>query len=129
MNYFLHYNNACPIFLGGPHHGERHPVPLDMSGHYIRLFKAPPPIRFLPSGDYFQTTDKFITTYRRERFFSDGRVFFIMIEQSLPSNAALMLLLDNATEALQIPTMRARIRKLEAQVALLRDFILQAMKE
>lgn len=133
MTYFLHYNNALPLFVGGTHHGRKFDVPLD--ARYWRIATPMPfdlrKVQAWSFDEYKPLEPLRYETYRKERFAAQGRMFFIMIEEGLTTDGALMLMMQTVSEAPelrgQLRAAEDRIRRLEAELALLKDFIQQAI--
>jgi hypothetical protein len=119
MNYFLSYNNAEPLFVGGHAHGTKRRVP-EAWGRYIQvpLPREYPP-RFYRSGDI---GDPFFKTemYRQEWFLAAGRRFRLMIHESLPTHAALMLMMSTVGEH---PDLVKRVRELEEENRALKSLL------
>lgn len=108
MNYFLHYNNAVPLFIGGHSHGQKFPV----EDHY-RFYRLPVP----SDSPRFSLS---VETYRREIFVADGRRFHIFVHEPLTPSAALMLMFGTVAESSQL---NRRIQELERENAILKEML------
>lgn len=132
MTYFLHYNNAIPLFVGGHAHGQKMPV-----GPHHRYYRVtwhePLNLRVAPDVSYEAMPALNIDTYRRERFRANGRDFYIFIEESLTPDAAMMLMFQTVSESpdlkIRCRVAEERVRQLEQEVAILKSLVLQAITD
>jgi len=124
MNYFLHYNNSEPLFVGGRIHGQNHRVPLAYEAWKVAT---------LPKIDYKYRSDSLALTpspaepphiqtelYRQQWICSNGRDFRIFVHEYLTPDAAFMLLLSTCGAD---PELRRRIAELEAENRTLKSLI------
>ena len=112
MNYFLSYDNACPLFVGGHHHGQKRPVPSDRR-YWNMHVKAPR--GSICDYDLRRGYEDFsIQTecYRAEWVLAEVRRFRILVHDALTPSAAFMLMMSTVGEH---PDLVQRVKELEAE--------------
>jgi len=115
MNYFLTYDNAVPLFVGGHSHGKKRSVPLDG----CRYWTVALPMEFGSRCAYERelSPDDFrmsrsTEVYRVQWIVADNRRFRILVHEVLTPSAALMLMMSTVGEH---PDLVQRVKELEAE--------------
>jgi len=121
MNYFLHYDNSNPLFIGGMHHGQKHRVPLKEK--HWRLYQR-------PEVDWGMTLSRFAQfgpseavqawNYVALRCIANGREFRLFAHESLDADSAFMLLMSTCAANLGL---LKRIKELEDENRTLKNLI------
>ena len=110
MNYFLHYDNSAPLFVGGCWHGRRDRYVPDGSRFLEVVEPRPvPSFRDVEKGIYSSVKTQL---YRERWFVADGRRFRLMVHEVLTDSAALMLMMSTVGEH---PDLVKRVQELEAE--------------
>lgn len=122
MNYFLHYDNNNPLFIGGMHHGQKHCVRLNERYCRIAVWPDIKSEELLRPSRFMMPSDKPVDVYNyiEQRFHANGRIFRIFVNEFLDADSAFMLLMSTCAAS---PSLLKRIKDLEEENRTLKNLI------